>query len=211
MAIDYTRDEPGFAPLREEDMAADPIAQFQAWYAEAVAAGLPLAEAITLATASPEGKPSARMVLLRAYDERGFVFYTNYDSRKARELAANPQAALVLYWQPLDRQVRIEGRVERVSPEQSDAYWRGRPRDSQLGAWASPQSQVLPGRQILQDLLEEVEARYVGTEIPRPPGWGGFRVVPDTLEFWQARGGRLHDRLRYRQTVTGWLLERLAP
>ena len=211
MTKDYPSHVPDLSILREGDVAADPIVQFRSWYEQAVSAGLPLPEAMTLATATSAGKPSARLVLLRGYDERGFVFYTNYESRKARELAANPQAALVFYWQPLDRQVRIEGRVDPVSAEQSDAYFKGRPRDSQLGAWASPQSQVIAGRETLERRLEEVQASHAAGEVPRPPHWGGLRVVPEVIEFWQARAGRLHDRLRYRRGPAGWLLERLAP
>ena len=212
MAIDYEGDPASPGPLREADVDPDPLRQFRTWFAQAVAAGVPQAEAMTLATATPDGRPSARLVLLRGCDERGFVFYTNYESRKGRELAANPRAALVFFWQPLHRQVRIEGHVERVTPAQSDAYFRTRPRDSRLGAWVSPQSQVIPGREFLERRLEELQERHGGTEVPRPPYWGGFRVVPETIEFWQGRGGRLHDRLCYRKAPpTGWVLERLAP
>jgi pyridoxamine 5'-phosphate oxidase len=212
MAMDYAVDPAAARHLSEADADPDPLAQFRAWYQEAQAGGVPQPEAMTLATATPEGKPSARLVLLRGCDERGFVFYTNYDSRKGRELAANPQAALVLYWQPLGRQVRIEGRVEAVAAEESDAYFRGRPRDSRLGAWASPQSEVIADREVLERRLQELQARYPGAEVPRPPHWGGFRVVPEVIEFWQGREGRLHDRLRYRRHAgQGWLRERLAP
>jgi pyridoxamine 5'-phosphate oxidase len=216
MTLPMANADPGKASewsgLREADVDADPLAQFRAWYEQALAAGQPLPEAMTLATATPTGQPSARMVLLRGHDEHGFVFYTNYESRKAQELTANPQAALVFYWPTLDRQIRIEGRVERVSAEQSDAYFRSRPRDSQLGAWASPQSQIIPGRETLERHLAEILARFGQGEVPRPPHWGGFRVVPEVIEFWQARAGRLHDRLRYRRLGPArWLLERLAP
>jgi pyridoxamine 5'-phosphate oxidase len=197
--------------LRESDVDADPFRQFRTWLEQALAANLPQPEGMTLATATPDGKPSARMVLLRGCDERGFVFYTNYDSRKGRELAANPFAALVLYWAELDRQVRIEGRVEQVTPEESDAYFRGRPRGSRQGAWASPQSQVIAGRDALERRMQEAQQTYPDGEVPRPPHWGGFRVVPDVIEFWQGQEDRLHDRLCYRRTADGWVIERLAP
>jgi pyridoxamine 5'-phosphate oxidase len=200
-----------FPPLREADAAADPITQFRAWFAEAQAAGLPQAEAMALATATPDGRPSARMVLLRGLDERGFVFFTNYEGRKGAELGANPRAALVFYWYGLDRQVRVEGRVEVMSAAESDAYFRGRPRGSQVGAWASPQSAVIPGREFLEERSRAFSARYAGVEVPRPPHWGGLRVVPEVIEFWQGQPDRLHDRLRYRREGGGWVRERLAP
>jgi pyridoxamine 5'-phosphate oxidase len=170
-------------------------------------------DAMILATATPEGRPSARVVLLRGLDERGFVFFTNYESRKGQELAANPHAALVFFWDALERQVRVEGRVELASPAESDAYFQSRPRGSQVGAWASPQSEVLPNREALQRKVIEVEARFAGTAaLPRPPNWGGFRLVPELFEFWQGQPSRLHDRLCYRrQPDETWLLERLAP
>jgi pyridoxamine 5'-phosphate oxidase len=199
--------------LREGDMAPDPIRQFQRWLDAAVAAKLAQPEAMTLATATPDGQPSARMVLLRGCDERGFVFFTNYDSRKGCELAANRHAALVFYWEPMDRQVRVEGSVEKTSAAESDAYFRGRPRDSCIGAWASPQSEVLASREVLIQRVHETEARFAGPDpVPRPPNWGGFRVVPGVVEFWQGKQGRLHDRLRYRRSEDGgWVLERLGP
>ena len=167
---------------------------------------------MTLATATPDGRPSARMVLLKGVDARGFAFFTNYESRKGAELAANPRAALVFFWVQLERQVRVEGRVERLSAEESDAYFASRPEGSQLGAWASQQSAVLPDRGPLEARYEELRAQYEGQEVPRPTFWGGFRVVPETVEFWQGRVNRLHDRLRYRRQDDGsWVIERLSP
>jgi pyridoxamine 5'-phosphate oxidase len=166
---------------------------------------------MTLATADAAGRPSARMVLLKGFDERGFVFYTNYGSRKAGELDANPAAALVFWWPPLQRQVRVEGNVERVSREESEAYFRTRPLGSQLGAWASAQSQVIAGRAELERRLEELTARYGDGDVPLPPFWGGYRIRPEVVEFWQNRPNRLHDRLRYRRTPTGWTIDRLSP
>jgi pyridoxamine 5'-phosphate oxidase len=198
--------------LLESDMAPDPIVQFRIWWEEVLASQRYQPEAMTLATATPTGEPSARLVLLRGFDERGFVFFTNYDSRKGRELAANPRAALVFYWAELDRQVRIEGHVEVVSAEESDAYFQTRPRGSQLGAWVSSQSSVVAGRQVLEQRMQEMTARYVAGPVPRPAYWGGYRVVPQVIEFWQAQPNRLHDRLAYRRLESGaWLLERLAP
>ncbi len=209
--LDSETDYP-LPPLDESNVDRDPFRQFQLWWEEALGAGLMEPSAMTLATATPDGRPSARMVLLRGADERGFVFYTNYDSRKGLELAANPHAALVLYWTELDRQVRIEGRVEMTSAEESDRYFAGRPRESQLGAWASSQSGVIPDRAWLDLRFEEVASRFAGREVPRPPNWGGYRLVPISIEFWQGRPGRLHDRLLYQGLENGeWGLERLAP
>jgi pyridoxamine 5'-phosphate oxidase len=186
--------------------------QFGRWFGDARAAGLPEPEAMTLATTGPDGRPSARMVLLKGFDQRGFVFYTNYTSRKSRELAASPAAALVFWWPPpLQRQVRIEGLVERVSNEESEAYFRTRPLGSQLGAWASNQSEVIPGRDVLEKRLEELSARYADGEVPLPPFWGGFRLAPEVIELWQGRPNRLHDRLRYRRDGARWTIERLSP
>jgi pyridoxamine 5'-phosphate oxidase len=197
--------------LRESDVGRDPIAQFKAWLDAAAAAGEPDPWAMTLATATRGGLPSARVVYLRGVDARGFVFFTHYASRKGEELAANPRACLVSFWALLHRSVRVEGDVERTSDAESDAYFRGRPRGSQIGAWASPQSRVLDGRRELERRVVEIAARFPG-EVPRPPFWGGFRLAPTTLEFWQGRESRLHDRLRFRRGDGGeWRLERLAP
>ncbi len=194
------------------DLDADPILQFRAWFDEALAAQLTEPNAMTLATVGADGRPSARMVLIKGVSEAGFVFYTNYDSRKGRELGATPWAALVFYWAELERQVRIEGRVERTSAADSDAYFHSRPVGSQLGAVVSAQSAVIPDRAALETRLRELEARYHDQEVPRPDHWGGFRVVPDAIEFWQGRPNRLHDRLRYRKAPDGlWVIERLSP
>jgi pyridoxamine 5'-phosphate oxidase len=198
--------------LDESTANADPLKQFQRWFAEARAAGLPLPEAMTLATATREGRPSARLVLLKQADERGFVFYTNYGSQKAQELDANAQAALVFYWPQLERQVRVEGSVSRVTAAESDEYFRTRPRESQIGALASPQSEVIAGRDFLQQHFEELEGFYRDREIDRPAHWGGYRLHPERIEFWKGRPGRLHDRLLYEPRTDGtWTIKRLAP
>ena len=197
--------------LNETDVAPDPIQQFQRWFDQAIAAELPEPNAMTLATATSKGMPSARIVLLKGLDERGFVFYTNYESRKGQELAENPQAALVFLWTLLERQVRIEGRVERVAAAETDAYFLSRPLASRLGAWASHQSSVIPDRMVLEQRFAELKASYADEQVPRPPHWGGYRVIPHQIEFWQGRTSRLHDRLRYRLEQGNWLLERLAP
>lgn len=198
--------------LSEADAPATPFALFAQWILEAENANLVEPSAMTLATATREGIPDARMVLLRGFDERGFVFYTNYESRKAAELAENPLAALVLYWGPLTRQIRIEGTVATLTPEESDAYFRSRPFGHKLGALASPQSQVIPDREFLEDRLQKLLANYPSdADVPRPAHWGGYRVAPHAIEFWQGRANRLHDRLRYRKKGDGWIIERLAP
>ena len=198
--------------LNEAELAADPFVQFRRCLDEAIAAGLPQPDAMTLATATAAGIPSARMVLLRGYDERGFAFYTNYESRKGEELTANPRAALVFYWAPLERQIRIEGTVTTVTEAESDAYFQSRPRGSCLSAIASPQSRVVPNREVLEEKVRQLEEKFLGQTVPRPATWGGYRVVPAQIEFWQGRANRLHDRLRYVREEGGmWRIERLSP
>ena len=192
-------------------MTDDPIERFQEWFREAEQARVEVPEAMTLATAGADGAPSARMVLLKGADDEGFVFYSGYVSRKAGELEQNPRAALVFYWRPLGKQVRIEGRVERVSEAESAAYFATRPRGSQLAAWASQQSQQLESREQLERRYAELEREYAGREVPRPPHWGGFRLRPDTIEFWEHRENRLHDRFRYTRAREGWRAELLSP
>ena len=199
-------------PLAPETMDTDPLKQFRDWFAEVEQADLPMHNAMTLATASRTGKPSARMVLLKKVDERGFIFYSNYGSRKAHEIEENSCAALVFYWQPLSRQVRIEGTVEIVDPAISDRYFSSRPRGHQIEARASEQSRVIQDRASLEQRFKEVTEQFAEQEVPRPKNWGGYRVIPETVEFWQEGENRLHDRLRYRRGDTGnWIIERLAP
>jgi len=206
------RQEYSAGGLTEADAGTDPFALFRVWFDQALAAGLQEPNAFTLATCTPDGVPSARAVLLKALDARGFTFFTNYDSRKGGELAANPRAALVFLWHPLERQVRIEGTVERVAAAESDEYFATRPLGSRFGAWASSQSAVIPGREFLERRHAELVAEYPDGTVPRPPNWGGYRVLPTALEFWQGRRSRLHDRIRFaRQPGATWLRERLAP
>ena len=197
--------------LDETTIDPDPIAQFQAWLNDAIAAKLPLPEAMTLATATPEGKPSARMVLLKQVDDDGFVFFTNYNSVKAAQLDANPFAALVFYWAQLDRQVRVEGSVVRTSGQESRDYFMSRPRESQIGAWASAQSEVISSRGVLEQRAHELEGLYFDREVEWPEHWGGYRLKPERIEFWKSRIGRLHDRISYERVPDGWTITRLAP
>jgi pyridoxamine 5'-phosphate oxidase len=197
--------------LLESDAAGDPLEQFRRWYAEAEAAAIRAPHAMALATAGGDGAPSVRMVLLKGADGDGFVFFTGYGSRKGGELAANPHAALLFYWDPLGRQVRVEGTVERVSGEESDAYFATRPRAAQLAAAASRQGRVLGSREELDARVAELEQEHAGRDVPRPEHWGGYRLRPEAYEFWQHREDRLHDRLRYRRDNQRWLLERLSP
>jgi pyridoxamine 5'-phosphate oxidase len=213
MSVDVARirEEYSGEPLDESHAAADPIAQFNAWFAEAVEASIPMVNAMTLATADAAGKPAARIVLLKGVDSRGFVFYTNYESRKAQELAANPRAALLFYWIELEREVRVEGSIEKTTTAESDDYFASRPLGSRLAAIASPQSAVIGARAMLEERYAEAQKRH-GATPPRPSGWGGYRVVPDAIEFWQGRANRLHDRLLYRKaTAAAWEIVRLAP
>ena len=199
------------AELRRADLDPNPIAQFRQWFADAGAARVPLANAIALATADAHGAPSVRHVLLRGVQDDGFAFFTNFESRKGRELAENPNGAFTVLWRELDRQITVRGDVERLPTDESDAYFASRPREAQLGAWASRQSEPLRDRDELEQRLAEATARFDGQDVARPPFWGGFLLVPDTIEFWQGRRFRLHDRFRYTRDGEGWRLERLSP
>jgi pyridoxamine 5'-phosphate oxidase len=205
------RKEYSLAGLQEKDLARDPFRQFEKWFHEAEASKLVEPNAMILATAGKDGRPSARTVLLKGFDGRGFMFFTNYESRKGRELESNPHASLVFPWFALERQVLVEGSVTKVSREESDAYFHSRPRASQIAAWASPQSTLISSRSVLEESVKALEAKYAGREVPLPPHWGGWRVSPATVEFWQGRRSRLHDRLRYRRQKDEWIVERLAP
>ncbi|MCE9534590.1 MAG: pyridoxamine 5'-phosphate oxidase [Planctomycetes bacterium] len=211
MSIADLRKEYTQGGLLEANADPDPIRMFHLWMEQAMGAGVPEPNAMTLATCTPTGVPSARIILLKGFDNRGFTFFSNYESRKGEELNANPFAALVFFWAELERQIRIEGRVERVTDQESDEYHASRPRGSQLGAWTSWQSEVIPGREVLEKRLQEFQVRFGDGPIPRPPHWGGFRLIPEKLEFWQGRPSRLHDRLRYSRVEYTWTLERLSP
>jgi len=211
MSVADLRREYALARLDEKDVSRDPIAEFARWFAEAQAAEVEEPNAMVLATATPDGTPSARVVLLKGFDQRGFVFFTDYRSRKGAELEANPRAALVLHWSELERQVRITGNVTRTSAKESEAYYRSRPLGSRLGAWVSHQSQAIPSRDVLEGGLREVERRFAGGDVPLPSYWGGYRVKPEMIEFWQGRQNRLHDRVSYVRDGDQWRIERLAP
>jgi pyridoxamine 5'-phosphate oxidase len=204
------REYPVSGPMAEADLAPDWVSQFSRWFADAVAAGLPEPNAMVLATADAEGRPSARTVLLKGYDQRGFTFYTNYESRKGTDLAANPRASVVFPWFAMRRQVVACGTASPVDRAETEAYFATRPRGAQLGAWASPQSTVVADRGVLDHRLAEAARRFPD-QVPAPPQWGGFRLVPESVEYWQGRADRMHDRLRYRRTGAGWVIERLAP
>ena len=212
MPLADLRKDYALAGLAEKDLARDPFRQFEKWFQEAEASKLVEPNAMILATATRDGRPSARTVLLKGVDGRGFVFYTNYESRKGRELDGNPRASLVFPWFAFERQVIVEGPVTKVAREESEAYFRSRPPASQLAAWASAQSTIIPGRKALEEAMKDLEKKYAGREVPLPQNWGGFRLAPETVEFWQGRRSRLHDRLRYRRGADGsWTVERLAP
>ncbi len=211
MILADLRKDYSLAGLVEKDLARDPFRQFEKWFAEAEAAKIAEPNALILSTATRDGRPSSRTVLLKAIDGRGFVFYSNYESRKGRELEANPRASLLFPWIAMERQVIVEGTVVRVAREESEAYFHSRPRANQLGAWVSPQSTIIADRRVLEESLKALDQKYAGQEIPLPPHWGGWRLTPETVEFWQGRRSRLHDRLRYRREKDGWTIERLAP
>ncbi len=210
-AISKLRNEYTLNGLDASDVLPDPIAQFRLWFDAALQASVPEPNAMHISTVTAEGRPDGRIVLLKDVSEAGFVFYTNYESRKGRELIGQPFATLTFFYPELERQIRIEGHVEKVSANESDDYFNSRPRGSQIGAWVSHQSLVIDSRDVLENRQRELESQFLGQPVPRPPYWGGFRVVPDAVEFWQGRPSRLHDRIRYRKEAQNWLIERLAP
>jgi pyridoxamine 5'-phosphate oxidase len=205
------RKDYSLAGLAQKDLARDPFRQFEKWFQEVEAAKVAEPNAMVLATATRDGRPSTRTVLLKALDGRGFVFFTNYDSRKGRDIAENARVSLLFPWIAYERQVIVEGAVTKLPREESDAYFHSRPRPSQLAAWASPQSTIIGSRAALEEAMKTLEKKYAGLEVPLPPHWGGYRVTPESVEFWQGRRNRLHDRLRYRREKDGWIVERLAP
>ena len=211
MSISSIRKDYQLQSLSESDVKQDPIGQFGKWWDEAIASSIDEVNAMTLSTVTAEGKPSARIVLLKGFDERGFVFFTNYESNKGAQLTANPFASSVFFWKELERQVRIEGICEKVSEQESDDYFHSRPIGSQLGACASPQSRVIESRRVIENNLEKLQDQYRDMEIPRPAHWGGYRVVPQAIEFWQGRSSRLHDRIKYTKENQSWKIVRLAP
>ena len=210
-AISDLRKEYALNGLDKTDVLPDPIAQFRVWFEAALGAGVPEPNAMHVSTVTADGRPDGRIVLIKDVSDAGFVFYTNYESRKGRQLTERPFAALTFFYPELERQIRIEGRVEKVSAHESDAYFNSRPRGSQIGAWVSRQSSLVESRDVLENRQRELELQFEGQPVPRPPHWGGFRVVPDMLEFWQGRPSRLHDRIRYRQEAENWIIERLSP
>ena len=211
MSLADLRKDYSLSGLTEKDLVKDPFRQFQKWFTEAEAAKIPEPNAMVLATCNRDGRPSSRVVLLKAFDGRGFVFYTNYDSRKGRDLEATGKASLLFPWIALERQVEVVGTVSKVAREETEAYFHSRPHASQIGAWASQQSSILSGRAALEESAKAIEKKYAGQQVPVPPHWGGYRVLPESVEFWQGRRSRLHDRLRYRREKDGWVVERLAP
>lgn len=211
MSISSIRKDYQLQSLELTDVAATPVLQFDKWWNEAVSSSIEEVNAMTLATVNPDGKPAARIVLLKGFDENGFIFFTNYLSEKGKSISAHPFASLVFFWKELERQVRIEGSCIRVTVSESDEYFLSRPIGSRLGAWASPQSTVISSRTVLDQNLDRVTAQYADGIVPRPDHWGGYRVIPEMVEFWQGRPSRLHDRIRYRKEESQWLIERLAP
>lgn len=211
MSISSIRKDYQLQSLELTDVAATPVLQFDKWWNEAVSSSIEEVNAMTLATVNPDGKPAARIVLLKGFDENGFIFFTNYHSEKGKSISAHPYASLVFFWKELERQVRVEGSCIQVSKSESDEYFLSRPIGSRLGAWASPQSTVISSRTVLDQNLDRVTAQYADGIVPRPDHWGGYRVIPEMVEFWQGRPSRLHDRIRYRKDESQWLIERLAP